>query len=127
MQDGRSLGSWPGQMQQPVGVQLAGVVTSDSRLTLDIGGVRTRIISSDSALALAVPEAVSRFALAESRSWNTRPSIEVTAQWGVAAPLLDGRLLFDSGGLWQLYGDDHQLLFRFVSPKFGREPYKTAV
>ena len=101
-------------MQQPVGVQLAGVVGSRARLTLSIGGVQTSVTSTNPALALTWPEAVSRFAV--DLDDHDRPDIQLTSRWGVAPSPADGRLLFDSGGLWQLEGNDRQLRFRFASP-----------
>jgi hypothetical protein len=113
-------------VQQPLGVQLPGVLTTGARLTVAVGGVRTSVTSSEPSLALTLPDAVSRFAV-PSDDGTSRPDIEIAARWGAAPPLADGRLLFDSGGLWRLDGNDRHLRFRFTSPTFGAAPYKTAV
>jgi hypothetical protein len=36
-----------------------------------------------------------------------------------------GRLIFDSGVVWQLYEERGHLVFQFTSPALGRRPYKT--
>jgi hypothetical protein len=93
-----------------------------STLDLAIGGIRTTIASRHPELTLTTPSAVARFAVAPGAS-----DIRIDASWmGADPPQLD-KLLFDSGGLWQLHAAGRQLAFSFTSPKFGAAPYKTAV
>ncbi len=55
------------------------------------------------------------------------PDIAVTAEWGDLSAPPGGRLLFDSGGLWQLHlQDDGRLEYSFRSPVFPRGPYRRA-
>jgi hypothetical protein len=112
-------------VQHPIELQLPGLVTNLGRATLAIGGVRTSLVSSDPTLTLELPEPVGRFAVDPEVSGPAH--IRLTSHWGVAPPLARSRPLFDSGGVWQLEGNDDQLLFRFTSPQLGRDPYKTAV
>ena len=54
------------------------------------------------------------------------PDILVRAHWGDLAGRAAGRLLFDSGGLWQLHDADGRLSYSFYSPVFGPRPYRVA-
>lgn len=91
-------------------------------LSLSIGGILTTIVSSDPELAVAVPPAVSRFVVD-----GGRPDIAVAARWEIDERRPHGRMLFDSGGLWQLHDTDGRLAWTFTSPRFGGAPYKTAI
>lgn len=93
-----------------------------AELQLGIGAIATTIASRDPDLALTVPDAVARFIVQGAAS-----DIAVGARWHHDMPRASGRVLFDSGGLWQLRDAGRQLSWSFTSPKFGRAPYKTAV
>jgi hypothetical protein len=54
------------------------------------------------------------------------PDIEVRAGWGDLKSLPRGRLLFDSGGVWQLHEHDGQFVYSFSSPLFEGGPYRRA-
>lgn len=53
------------------------------------------------------------------------PDIAMRASWGDLAPSR-GKLLFDSGGLWQLHTHDGRFVYSFRSASFGATPYRTA-
>jgi hypothetical protein len=89
---------------------------------LSIGGILTTVVSGDPGLTLTVPDAVSRFVVEGGTC-----DVHVEARWRDDQPFERGRLLFDSGGLWQLHETDGQFVWTFRSPKFGRAPYKAAV
>lgn len=91
------------------------------RLALDIGGVTIAIASTDRTLGLAPSETAARFAARDADS----PDITVEASWSAGAATA-GRLVFDSGGVWQLHEADGGQVFSCRSPKFGAQPYKTA-
>lgn len=109
-------------MQRALRLQLAHIV----EMRLSIGGVTIGIASRDPNLALSVPPAVARFT-AERSDEQLPTDIQVHAQWMTAPRPITGRLLFDSGGLWQLHESGNQLCWTFTSPRFGTTPYKTAV
>ena len=94
---------------------------SNERIQLAIGGIVATIESCDPALALTVPDAIARFV-----THATATDIRVEARWSDARPPERGRLLFDSGGLWQLREGDGRLTWTFTSPRFGSAPYKIA-
>ena len=54
------------------------------------------------------------------------PDIEVRAAWDDLKSPPRGRLLFDSGGLWQLHEEAAQLVYSFNSPLFKGGPYRRA-
>ena len=108
-------------MQQPLGVQLAHLVVA-REVQLVIGGATTLLTSRDPELTLTVPPSVARFV-----AHGADGDIKVHAQWRAEASPVHGRLLFDSGGLWQLHDTGGQLAWSFTSPKFGPTPYKTAI
>lgn len=50
--------------------------------------------------------------------------IEIEMFWAERLTSLPGRKLFDSGAVWSLYEDHNHLIFDFVTPHLGTEPYK---
>jgi hypothetical protein len=52
------------------------------------------------------------------------PEIEVDLDWADVIPPACGRKLFDSGASWELYENEEELLFDFVTPLLGPQPYK---
>jgi hypothetical protein len=54
------------------------------------------------------------------------PDIDVRCVWGDLRQPSNGRLLFDSGGLWQLHERDDRLVYSFTSPLFPGGPYRQA-
>ena len=88
---------------------------------LSIGDITFRLACEDRRLASSPggpPE-----------SFFARPGpadVEVRARWTDTPAECSGRLLFDSGGSWQLLRSDGQFLFTFRSSVGGSIPYKTA-
>ena len=99
----------------------AGVVPR-AEIQLSIGAVVTTIASVDPELTLTVPRAVARFVVE-----NVATDVRVEARWSDDPPRAQGRLLFDSGGLWQLHDVGGRYAWAFRSPRFGPVPYKNAV
>lgn len=52
--------------------------------------------------------------------------VKVHAGWGDLKRESAGKMIFDSGALWQLYSENGFYLFRFISPALGSLPYKVA-
>ena len=93
-----------------------------------IGKVWIRIADLTIALAgntpglkLNVEGAMQSFLVDESA-----PDMRVLAAWGNLRDEHHGRMVFDSGGLWQLYRQHGTYCFRFRSPALGPLPYKIA-
>ena len=91
-------------------------------LRLRIGDITFALTSDDPGLKLGTEGPVRHFVIA-----GGEPDVRLRAAWGgsgAAAAL--GEKLFDAGTLWQLYRQGKGYQFRFGSPRFGPEPYKTA-
>ena len=95
--------------------------SSASVLTVSIGDIRIALISHDPDLRLQVQQATKRFLVD-----NEDADVIVRARWGELHDPAAGNKTFDSGGLWRLYQQNSNYLFRFTSPAFGRLPYKQA-
>jgi hypothetical protein len=54
------------------------------------------------------------------------PDIEIKARRRYLSIESNGKKVFDSGALWQLYSDNGTYVFQFTSPAFGTFPYKIA-
>jgi hypothetical protein len=52
--------------------------------------------------------------------------VKVNPEWGDPKRESAGKMIFDSGALWQLYSENGFYLFRFTSPALGSLPYKVA-
>jgi len=90
-------------------------------VAVEIGGIRLRAESIDPALSLGLEGVVAGFAAAPDR-----PDVTLSARRTTLTPAVAGKLLFRSGGLWDLWHSDGEYLFRFISPAMGPVPYKTA-
>ena len=90
-------------------------------VAVEIGGIRVRAESLNPSLSLAVDETMSLFSCTPDR-----PDVTLTVRRGPQTPAAAGRLLFRSGGLWDLWQEEGGYLFRFTSPALGPVPYKTA-
>jgi hypothetical protein len=88
---------------------------------LQIADITTALVSDDPDLSGGPSGAASAFLVKDAR-----PDATVRVAWGKLGERCDGQSVFDAGGLWQLYCQDHQFLFRFFSPSLGPVPYKTA-
>jgi len=88
---------------------------------LSVGGITLRVVSDDRRLASNPGGSLALFAADRGE-----PDIEMRASWIDAAPDLAGRVLFDSGGAWQLLRSNGDFLFAFRSTAGGSTPYKIA-
>src|SRR5215472_4348668 len=90
-------------------------------LTVSIGDIRIALISHEPDLRLQVQRATKRFVVDKPDA-----DVIVRAGWGeLHDPAADSKT-FDSGGVWKLYQQKSNYLFRFTSPAFGALPYKQA-
>jgi hypothetical protein len=88
---------------------------------LSVGGVTFRVVSDDPRLASRPGGSLAAFA-----SDCGSADVEMRASWIETLPERPGRVLFDSGGAWQLLQSDADLLFLFRSSVGGGSPYKIA-
>lgn len=109
-------------LEEPAGDPRRGEPRTEAAICLSIGGITTTIVSPEGQLSLVAPPPVSRFVVD-----GGVPDIRIEAGWDTDRLVEPGRLLFDSGGLWQLRQAGRQLAWTFRSDRFGRAPYKTAV
>jgi len=86
-----------------------------------IGDIGVALESADAAMTIAVPAETERFLVDDGAVEST-----VNAAWGELHDPPSGVELFDSGGLWKLYRQGGDYLYRFHSPVFGERPYKEA-
>jgi hypothetical protein len=94
--------------------------THDSML-IRIADITIALLSDDPKLKVGAEGVIKNFVVYEGE-----PDIEIKARWGNLPGESDGRKVFDSGALWQLYSDNGSYIFRFTSPAFGASPYKIA-
>ena len=88
---------------------------------LSVGDITLRVVSDDRRLASKPGGSLALFA-----SDRGEPDVEMRASWIDTAPDLPGRMLFDSGGAWQLLQSNGDFLFAFRSTAGGSTPYKIA-
>jgi hypothetical protein len=88
-------------------LSIGGVVIS-----LDAGADGPPAVVDGAARAFVIPSGVS--------------DIDVRSAWGDLPSVSHGRLLFDSGGLWQLHERDDRFVYSFTSPLFPGGPYREA-
>jgi hypothetical protein len=88
---------------------------------LSVGGITLRVVSGDPRLAARAGGSLEPFA-ADSGTAD----VEIQARWIDAPSECAGRMLFDSGGAWQLRESDGDFLFTFRSSIGGPAPYKIA-
>lgn len=77
--------------------------------------------SAEPSLTFAVAGAAERFLAGGGVADAT-----VTAAWGDLSHRVAGEEIFDSSGLWKLYDEDGDYVFRFTSPGYGEHSYKEA-
>jgi hypothetical protein len=123
----------PTDVQNAVRVQFSGFMSRGTRAAEPaehrglreahwrVGGIGVRVASVDPALTLIASRARQAFARTTGR-----PHATVRAAWGNLAAVAAGSQVFDSGGVWSLMQDAHELRFHFRSVKFGCIPYKVA-
>jgi len=90
-------------------------------MLIRIADITIAFLSDDPKLRIR-PEGVMRhFMIHEGK-----PDIEIKARWANLPRESDGKKIFDSGALWQLYSDNGSYIFQFTSPVLGAFPYKVA-
>ena len=57
---------------------------------------------------------------------QTTPDVTIETEWGDLSQKPEGRKIFDSGGIWQLYQSGREYFFSFTSSLLGSIPYKLA-
>jgi len=88
---------------------------------LSIGDITFRVVSDDPRLAMGARGAL------ESFSTDRGPAdVDIRARWTDTPAECGGRMIFDSGGAWQLRQPDGEFLFTFRSSIGLPVPYKTA-
>jgi hypothetical protein len=90
-------------------------------VAVQIGGLRLRARSIDPTLSLTLAGATALF-----RYPGEQPDVDLTVRRAPQTTRVEGRLVFRSGGLWDLWEHQGELLFRLSSPVMGEVPYKTA-
>jgi hypothetical protein len=88
---------------------------------LSVGDVTLRVASDDPRLASRPAGALAPFS-----SDHGEADVDIRAGWIDEAPDSRGRLLFDSGGAWQLHESSGELVFTIRSSIGGPGPYKIA-
>ena len=92
-----------------------------NRVRIRIADLTIELESTDATLPLQLDETTSRFRVAD-----TEPDVCIRASWKALSAEQNDELIFDSGGLWQLYHHEGSPYFRFASPIFAAAPYKAA-
>ena len=90
-------------------------------ICIRIGDITVAVSSADPKMRIELQEETRRFEVPQ-----TIPDTTVRASWDDLSERRSGRMLFDSGGAWQLYGEDGSYAFHFSSPLLGAAPYKVA-
>jgi hypothetical protein len=88
---------------------------------LRVGDIATKVVCDDPAIVSTMSGAGSRFLVGGGAADST---IRVQSVSRLAHP--DGKKLFDSGLVWQLYRDRDDFIFTFTSPVLGPSPYRVA-
>jgi hypothetical protein len=91
------------------------------KIWIKIADLTISLVGDSPGLKLGVEGAMHRFLVGESAS-----DVQLRAGWADLHPDQRGEMLFDSGGLWQLFCQNGIYCFRFTSPVIGPLPYKTA-
>jgi hypothetical protein len=96
-------------------------MTTRRSAQVSIGDIGVALECADPGMSIGVPAETERFLVRDGAVDST-----VTAAWGELCEPFTGEELFDSGGLWKLYRQDGDYVFRFSSPAIGQYPYKEA-
>ena len=88
---------------------------------LSVGGITLRVVSDDRRLARPAAGSLEPFS-----SSHGLADVDIRARWTDTPPEYAGRMLFDSGGAWQLRQSDGEFLFTCRSGIGGPAPYKIA-
>jgi hypothetical protein len=96
--------------------------TPSSSLSIRIADITFTIISVDPGLKLTTEEETRKFLVHE-----TNPDIAIEVRWDdLSTKEAQGKKIFNSGGVWQLYQRDENFIFRFGYEALGSIPYKIA-
>ena len=90
-------------------------------LFLRIADISIAVHSKDPDFKIKMDEDTKKFLMAQAD-----PDVRVEAGWGDNSKNSDGKKIFDSGVLWQLYSDDCSYRFHFTTTTLGPVPYKIA-
>ncbi len=96
-------------------------VASPRRFAARIGDVSLGISCEPPGMALVPDDGLTAFLVEEPRC-----DMEFEAAWSEDFGTVPGELIFESGGLWQLFRDSQGYCFRFATPYLGTQPYKQA-
>lgn len=96
-------------------------MATDRPAQLRIGDIGLALRCAQPSLDFAVAGAAQRFLSGAGAADAT-----VTAAWGDLSQPPVGQEIFDSSGLWRLYGQDGDYVFRFTAPAYGEHAYKQA-
>jgi hypothetical protein len=111
-------------------MQLARIVDRDrglaigdgpSRIHLRIAGLTISLETDSVGPPIHVEGVLNSFVVTDGQ-----PDIAVRATWGTLDTPPRGRLLFDSGGVWQLHEDGGNFVYSFSSPSFANGFYRRA-
>lgn len=89
--------------------------------TLGVAGLGVRVVSNSPLLSLAAQGASRAFV-----SHAGTPDLCLVVSLRPLDPIPEGRLVFDSGGVWQLYEKRGRYCYRFLDRRAGTTPYKEA-
>jgi len=96
-------------------------MNADRPAQLRIGDIRVALRCAEPSMTFAVADAAQRFLAGGGAADAT-----VTAAWGDLSRPPAGAEIFDSSGLWKLYDEDGDYVYRFIAPGYGEHPYKQA-
>jgi hypothetical protein len=94
---------------------------SPDPLFLRIADISIAVHSKDPEFKIKMDEDTKKFLVTQAD-----PDVRVEAGWGDNSKISDGKKIFDSGVLWQLYSDDRSYRFHFTTTTLGPVPYKIA-
>ena len=90
-------------------------------MLIRIADITIALLSDDPKLKVGAEGVMKRFVTHEGE-----PDIEIKARWANLPRESDGRKVFNSGALWQLYSNNGFYTFQFTSQVLGAFPYKVA-
>jgi hypothetical protein len=92
------------------------------KIFVRIGDIAYKIVTFDPLLKLQVKGALENFLIS-----NANPDVTIETGWDdLSSTKEKGKVVFESGALWQLCTYDGKYLFSFISSPFGPVPYKIA-
>ena len=95
--------------------------TGAGRFAARIGGVSLGISSASAEMILVPDSGLHEFLVPDARC-----EMEFEAAWSEGFGPPPGDIVFESGGLWQLFQDGEGYCFRFTTSFLGAQPYKQA-